>query len=430
MKTLRLGSVGPSVQLLQKALVRAGFGPLALDGLFGPATQEALRRFQAAQHVAADGIAGPRTHRALLPWYTGSLKLRLRSGDTFYALAQRWGSSPELIEAANPGLSPENLPIGAFVTVPLPFPVVPADIAWSAELVELCVQGLRERYPFLSAGSYGRSALGRPLRSLFLGDGPLRVIYTAEHHANEWITTPLLFTFAEQLCAAFVGGADIFGRSAAGLLAGASLCLVPAVNPDGIDLVTGELSSGPAFERARRLAASYPRYPFPSGWKANLCGVDLNLQYPAGWEQARAIKFAAGIDSPAPADYVGSAPLSAPEAKALYSLTRRFDPARLFAWHTQGAVIYWRYRNEAPPESEALVRRFAAASGYTPEDTPYASDFAGYKDWFIQDYQRPGFTVEAGRGVNPLPLSDFDALWQENLGIFVEGTTGEYNTNE
>lgn len=421
MRTLRQGSVGPAVQLLQKALVRAGFGSLALDGLFGPATEAALRRFQAAQRLAADAVAGQQTYRALRPWFTGALYATLRRGDTLYSLARRWGTTVEAIETANPALSAGNLPVGAVVTVPLPFPVVPADIDWCAALVELCAEGLRARYPFLRTGVYGRSVLGRPLRSLFVGEGARRVLYTAEHHANEYITTPLLFTYAEQLCAAAAVGGDLLGRSASELLAGASLCLVPAVNPDGLDLVTGELASGPAYERARRIAADYPRFPFPSGWKANLCGVDLNLQYPAGWEQARAIKFAAGIVSPAPADYVGATPLAAPEARALYSLTRQLDPARVLAWHTQGAVIYWKYLGAAPPESEALVERFAAASGYAPEDTPYASGFAGYKDWFIQDYERPGFTIEAGRGVNPLPLADFEPLWRENLGIFVEG---------
>lgn len=425
MKLLRPGSVGPAVELLQKALNRAGYGQLALDGVFGPATREALRRFQAAQRLTVDGIAGAQTHSALLPWYTGSLRVPLRRGESFYLLAQRWGTTAEAIAQANPTLVPERLPVGALVTVPLPFPVVPTDINWCSELVELCASGLKARYPFLRTGSLGRSVLGKPLRSLALGTGPLRVLYTAAHHANEWITTPLLFCFAEQLCAAAAVEGDIFGRSARELLAGASLSLVPAVNPDGIDLVTGALREGPAFERALRFAADYPRFPFPGGWKANLCGVDLNLQYPAGWEQARTIKFAAGIVSPAPGDYVGSRPLAAPEARALYDFTRRLDPARVFAWHTQGGVIYWRYRGWAPAASTALVERLAAVSGYSPEDTPPASDYAGFKDWFIQDYERPGFTIEAGRGVNPLPISDFDAIWRENLGILVEGMNNE-----
>ena len=71
MRLLRLGSMGPSVQLLQLALNRAGFGPLEQDGVFGTATQNALARFQQAQGLTPDGIAGSSTHRALLPWYTG-----------------------------------------------------------------------------------------------------------------------------------------------------------------------------------------------------------------------------------------------------------------------------------------------------------------------------------------------------------------------
>ncbi len=54
-------------------------------------------------------------------------------------------------------------------------------------------------------------------------------------------------------------------------------------------------------------------------------------------------------------------------------------------------------------------------------DTPYNSSFAGYKDWFIQDYNRPGFTIEAGIGVNPLPISQFDEIYRDNIGILILG---------
>ena len=282
MRVLAFSSRGPAVQLLQLALNRSGFASLETDGVFGPATQAALTRFQAAQGLKADGVAGPLSHRALLPWYTGFLRHRLRPGESFWSLAQLYGSELDAILLANPGLDPEALPVGTLVVVPLPFPVVPTSIDYCSELVAYCVRGLAARYPFLRVDSIGRSVLGRPLWSLSLGSGENRVLYTAEHHANEWITTPLLLRFTEELAAAYATGGELFGRSAAQLLDYAALCLIPAVNPDGMDLVTGELRSGESWQRARQIAADYPRYPFPSGWKANIRGVDLNLQYPAG----------------------------------------------------------------------------------------------------------------------------------------------------
>ena len=421
MRTLRFSDRGPAVALLQLALERAGFGPLERDGLFGLRTREALLRFQSSRGLAADGVAGRATHTALLPWYTGFARRRVRSGESFSSIARLYGADPAAVELANPEFRAENLPVGASVTVPLPFPVVPTDIPYCSALVTYCVRGLAARYPFLAPSGIGRSVLGRPLWALFLGAGENRVLYSAAHHANEWITTPLLLSFLEELCEAFAQGGAIFGQSAAELLGYARLCLVPLVDPDGVDLVTGELQSGEAFERAKAIAARYPAIPFPSGWKANIRGTDLNLQYPAGWEAARAIKAAAGIVSPAPADFVGPAPLSAPESRAMAALTRRFDPALVQAWHTQGEVIYWRYADVEVPGAQDIAATFAAVSGYAAEETPYASGFAGYKDWFIQDFRRPGFTLEAGRGFNPLPLSDFPGIRRRALGILTLG---------
>ena len=68
MRILKYGSIGPSVQLLQLGLNRAGYGPLETDGIFGTATMQAVTRFQQANGLQTDGIVGSRTHRALLPW--------------------------------------------------------------------------------------------------------------------------------------------------------------------------------------------------------------------------------------------------------------------------------------------------------------------------------------------------------------------------
>ena len=42
---------------------------------------------------------------------------------------------------------------------------------------------------------------------------------------------------------------------------------------------------------------------------------------------------------------------------------------------------------------------------------PYASGHAGFKDWFILEYDKPGYTIECGLGENPLPISEFDEIY-------------------
>lgn len=418
---LKYGSTGSPVDLLQLALNRAG-AALALDGVFGSATRDAVQAFQSARGLPADGIVGPRTTRALLPYYTGYQVHTIRSGDTLYRLATAYGTTVRAIETANPGIDPLNLRVGQMVAVPLGFPVVPTNIRYSSDLISYIMRGLTARYPFLTVGELGKSVLNRPLWYCKAGTGKNVIFYNASHHANEWITTPVLLKFLEELAAAYAFGGSIGGKSAAELLSIATLYIAPAVNPDGIDLVTGALDSA-TVARAQRLAENYPSIPFPDGWKANIRGIDLNLQYPAGWSLAKEIKFEQGYTQPGPRDYVGSAPLVAPESRAMYDYTLELSPRLTLSYHTQGRVIYWKYANYEPEGSRAIAQQFAAVSGYAVEETPYASGHAGYKDWFIQDFNRPGFTIEVGLGENPLPLSQFDTIYRENLGILTLGMT-------
>lgn len=127
------------------------------------------------------------------------------------------------------------------------------------------------------------------------------------------------------------------------------------------------------------------------------------------------------LHGPAPRDYVGKGPLTEPESISIYNFTLTHNFRLVLAYHTQGKVIYWQFQDATPEESKNIVRAFSEVSGYSPEPTPYNSSFAGYKDWFIQNYLKPGFTIEAGLGENPLPISQFDEIYQDNVGILVLG---------
>ena len=304
-------------------------------------------------------------------------------------------------------------------------PIVRTDVPMTSALCNETILRIVGTYPFCRSELLTTTAFDRPIRTLVIGQGPRKVIYSAAHHANEWITTPVLLKFVEEFAEAIQSGGEIFGVDAGELARTVTIYTVPMVDPDGVDLVTGVIRPGQAqYEMAAGIAENFPNIPFPDGWKANLLGVDLNLNYPAGWLQARQIKYAQGYDRPAPRDFVGRSPLNQLETRALAGYTEAVDPELVLAYHSQGKEIYWQFQDIEVPGARELGERLAQVSGYELAQTPYASSFAGYKDGFIKLFRRPGYTIEVGEGINPLPLSQFDEIYRDNLGILVTAAVG------
>ena len=304
-------------------------------------------------------------------------------------------------------------------------PIVNTAVPITVQSCDEMIQKIVETYPFCRTELLTSTAFQRPIRTLVVGNGPRKVIYTAAHHANEWITSLVLLKFAEELAEAIQSGGELFGQKAERIRQAVTIYMVPMVDPDGVDLVTGAIEPGDIqYALAQRISQDYPSIPFPNGWKANLLGTDLNLNYPAGWLMAREIKFSQGYVRPAPRDYVGRAPLNQLETQALAAYTEVIDPALVLAYHSQGKEIYWQFMNYEIPGAEELGQLMAQVSGYTLAETPYASSFAGYKDWFIQQFRRPGYTIEVGTGENPLPLEQFDEIYRDKLGILVVAALG------
>ena len=375
MKTLRYGNRGPLVEFLQNLLKILGFLNGNIDGIFGNQTRNAVINFQRAFGLNPDGIVGPLTWRALMPYINGGLGF-----------------------------------------------IVPTNISYSYSILQINLNSLKRLYPFLEISSTGKSVLGNDIPVIKIGNGSNEVFYSGAIHANEWITAPLLMKFLSDYCYCYVNNLPIYGVNARTLYTTTTIYIMPMVNPDGVNLVTGEIEPNSSlYENTRLIANNFPSIPFPSGWKANIRGVDLNLQFPAGWDEARRIKYSQGFTMPAPRDFVGYGPLTEPESLAIYNFTLEHNFRLVIAYHTQGEVIYWQFQNFNPQDSFYIGTRFAEVSGYTLDDTPYNSSFAGYKDWFIQNYNRPGYTIEVGSGNNPLPISQFDTIYYNNLGILVLG---------
>lgn len=422
MRTLRLGMSGNDVMEVQSLLRRLGHDPGPADGVFGPQTQRAVMQLQARFGLVPDGVIGPQTGRLVEQFLLGYDTYVVQRGDSFFSIAQKFGTDPDAIAAANPRVNPQNIPVGRHLTVPYGFDVVPADVSYTYQILSRNIQGLKARYPSLRVGSIGSSVLGRSLYSLRLGTGPNHVFYNAAHHALEWINSPMLMKFAEDYLAAYSLGRQIAGYDARALWNAASIFLVPMVNPDGVDLVINGLQeNNPYYSRLIRW--NNGSADFSMDWQANIRGVDLNHNYDAAWQQSKQAEAELGITGPGPTRYSGPYPVSEPETRSMVRFTRSHDFRLVIAYHTQGRVIYWNFMDLAPAEAETIGETLSNLSGYRLDQATGIASYAGYKDWFIQDFRRPGYTIETGEGTNPLPISQLDQIYRENIGMLLYAAT-------
>ena len=421
MRVLRIGSTGTDVMEIQSMLMKLGYYFGNIDGIYGVMTASAVRSFQRSFGLVADGIVGPATFNAILPFLRGYAIYTIRPGDTLYVIAQRYGTSVDRILTANPGLDPLNLQVARRIIVPYGTGVVDTRIDYTYEIMERDIFGLKTIFPFIDVQSAGNSVLGRKLYYMKIGTGSNKVFYNAAHHSLEWITSPLLMKFTEDIAAAYSEGRLLRGYNIKEILERSTIYIMPMVNPDGVDLVLNGLQRNNPFYN-QLLQWNNTGRPFSQVWQANIRGVDLNHNYDAAWDLSKQAEIEMGITGPGPTRYSGPRPFSEPETRAVRDLTIRINPRLVLAYHSQGQVIYWNFLNLAPPESRPIGEVLAGVSGYTLEELYGIASFAGYKDWFIQDFGRPGYTVEVGLGVNPLPISQFPKIYNDNLPLLLQAT--------
>lgn len=270
------------------------------------------------------------------------------------------------------------------------------DLIWKTPMTRSGQERLCREVDTRTAGdltwfSFGRSILGEPLLCAKRGQGKPTVLFVGVHHGMEHLTGNLLYAF-------LAAEASPLG----------TCYVVPCLNPDGAALELGGWdAASPLAERQLRMNGGSRDF---SRWQANARGVDLNHNYPAGFDAYRAVERALGIEGGAPTRYSGEYPLSEPETQALMGLIDILAPDAVLTLHTQGRELFW---GAAPPRRTRLWGQLLARRvGYCIGAPTGAAAYGGLTDT-LAEREIPALTVECGLGVNPLPSYLLPTLWQE-----------------
>ena len=289
-----------------------------------------------------------------------------------------------------------------------PFPVVSLKDTYSHEQMVTDMETLCMKHPDkLRKNVIGYSELGREISALLLGneDAAHHVLLQGAIHGREYLTSWLLMALAEYWSDQ---DTEIFND--------VCIHIIPMVNPDGVtisqtkrldntqqDIYQWDMETG-------NTKLSLPAYA--ATWKANGLGVDINRNFPVGWDSLQSRK------KPSSEKYAGDAPFSTAEASALRDYTQKYLFGATISYHASGSVIYWEYgsKKEVNLQSKELASRIQSVTGYSLQSSS-GVDGGGYKDWCIEELGIPSVTIEVGCEEAPLHQREAYSILARNIEI-------------
>lgn len=264
-------------------------------------------------------------------------------------------------------------------------------------------------YFFINVYDIGKSVLNRPIECFKIGNKPDTVFMCGGVHGMEWITSSLLYLFIINIGDAIINQKYYFNKKILECLSKKSIAIVPCVNPDGVEISIHGSNSAKHFKEFVESISQGNT----NDWQSNAYGVDINHNFNAGWEQVKKMELSLGIEKPEKTRYGGTAPENQPETIALTKFCRKTKLHTAIAFHSQGEEIYWNYGNNTPPESIDMAKNMSILSGYNIGFPEEIATGGGFKDWVIEELKIPAFTIEIGKGKNPLDISQLIPIYSK-----------------
>ena len=264
--------------------------------------------------------------------------------------------------------------------------VVPTNVYSYEQMIE-DMETLRSQYSdVVTVASIGTTELGRDIPVIRIGDLNARyhVLLQGAIHGPEHLTAWLLMATADYwLDHGILGYGDVCYH------------IIPMTNPDGVIISqTGILNDAQHEIYLNDKESGYTtrsQSSYAALWKANGEGIDINRNFPAGWDSID------DRNGPSSHLYQGSKPFCAAESVALRDYTLKYAFDATISYHATGSLIYYSYGDKEPvnSQSKSLARAVREISGYDLASSN-GIDGAGYKDWVIDTLEIPSLTIEIG----------------------------------
>ncbi|MBO5374171.1 MAG: hypothetical protein J6A54_01820, partial [Clostridia bacterium] len=263
----------------------------------------------------------------------------------------------------------------------------------------------------------GNTIMSRPIPMITIGEHTAKksVMYVGTHHALENICTSVLLRFIREYAISYQKRDRVCGINMETLYKMRKIYIIPMLNPDGVEYrLNGIDEQSPIYNRIMKITdGSFEK------WSSNARGVDLNHNYDAGFYEYKKLECELGIEEGA-TKYSGESPESEPEVSALTNLIRynQDELEGILTLHTQGEEIYYKSQGTCPKKSDFLARMISKMTGYKLAEADGTASYGGLTDWFIKEFDKPSFTLECGKGENPLPISSASSIYLRLRELF------------
>lgn len=275
--------------------------------------------------------------------------------------------------------------------------------------LEEFVKEFTYRYDFIDVSTLAYSILGKSIPLITLGHGKRSVLYIGSHHGMEWITSAILIRFINEYCEEYKRDGQIFGISTRFLDATRKIYIIPMLNPDGVEYsIHGVCSDHVLYDRLVKMNGGCEDF---TKWQANARGVDLNHNYNSGFEEYKKLERELGIFGGSNTKFSGENSESEPETSALCNFVRIQAPEMVITLHSQGEEIYYTSGEKCAPSSLSIGKIISRMTNYKLSKPEGTAAYGGFTDWFIEEFNKPSFSIECGKGENPLPFSDFIPIY-------------------